>query len=104
MPSHPGPTGYDPFIVDDNHWMTRAIEQAREGISAGPTPFGTVIAADVELVTANHIEVWLRTDPTAHAEIVAVQAAARRRDRRRPGGGATSGQDRPVGLHALLDM
>ncbi len=58
--------------------MRWAIEQARAGIAAGQTPFGSVIVAGDEVIAANHNEVWLRTDPTAHAEIVAIQAASDR--------------------------
>lgn len=74
-----------------NHevWMRRAAAVARAGMAAGQTPFGAVIVraeaapagpagaskpALVE-VAAGHNEVWLRGDPTAHAEVVAIQRA-----------------------------
>jgi len=58
--------------------MSRAIAEARAGIAAGQTPFGAVIVLRDELVASAHNEVWLRHDPTAHAEIVAIQRAAMR--------------------------
>lgn len=61
-----------------NGWMQLAIDQARASIAGGQSPFGSVIVRGHELVAANHNEVWLRTDPTAHAEVVNIQAAARR--------------------------
>ncbi len=64
--------------MDHNGWMMLAIEQARAGIAAGQSPFGSVIVRGGELVTANHNEVWHRCDPTAHAEIVNIQAAAKK--------------------------
>lgn len=58
--------------------MTLAIEQARAGLAAGQSPFGAVIVRGKDLVTANHNEVWRRCDPTAHAEVVTIRAAAAR--------------------------
>lgn len=57
-------------------WMAEAIAQARKGISSGQSPFGAVIVKDGRVVARGHNEVWLRTDPTAHAEVVALQRAA----------------------------
>jgi len=58
--------------------MTRAIEQARRGMAAGQSPFGAVVVRGDELVAGGHNEVWKRCDPTAHAEVVAIQRAAAR--------------------------
>lgn len=57
-------------------WMQQAIEQARAGLARGQSPFGAVIVRGDELLAAGHNEVWLRADPTAHAEVVAIQRAA----------------------------
>jgi tRNA(Arg) A34 adenosine deaminase TadA len=62
--------------MDDAHWMRHAIAQARAGIAAGQSPFGAVVVRGERLVAAGHNEVWRRCDPTAHAEIVAIQRAA----------------------------
>lgn len=56
--------------------MKLAIEQARRAIGMGQSPFGSVIVRGDALVAANHNEVWLRGDPTAHAEITNIRAAA----------------------------
>jgi guanine deaminase len=56
--------------------MLNAIEQARAGIAAGQSPFGAVIVRGDELIASGHNEVWKRGDPTAHAEVVAIQRAA----------------------------
>jgi tRNA(Arg) A34 adenosine deaminase TadA len=61
--------------------MRLAIDQARAGIGAGQSPFGAVIVLAGEVVGAGHNEVWKRTDPTAHAEIVAIGRAAARLSR-----------------------
>lgn len=57
-------------------WMAEAIAQARKGIASGQSPFGAVIVKNEEIIGRAHNEVWLRTDPSAHAEIVAIQRAA----------------------------
>ncbi len=62
--------------MDHERWMALAVERARAGIAAGQSPFGAVIVKDDQLVGAGHNEVWKRTDPTAHAEIVTIQHAA----------------------------
>lgn len=56
--------------------MQAAIAEARRGIAAGQTPFGAVVLRDGQIVAAGHNEVWRRCDPTAHAEVVAIQRAA----------------------------
>lgn len=61
--------------MDHEHWMRAAIEQARAGVRAGQSPFGAVIVRDGALVAAGHNEVWARTDPTAHAEVVCIRRA-----------------------------
>lgn len=59
------------------HWMRLAIEQARKGIASGQSPFGAVVVRRDVLVGAGHNEVWHRTDPTAHAEVVCIQNTAK---------------------------
>jgi len=59
------------------HWMQLAINAAREGIAKGQSPFGAVVVRNGVVVAAGHNEVWKRTDPTAHAEVVCIQNAAR---------------------------
>ena len=39
-------------------------------------PFGAVIVRGDEIVAEGHNEVFLRRDPTAHAEVVAIRRAA----------------------------
>ena len=64
--------------MDHERWMRIAMEQARESIAGGQSPFGSVIVRNGELVSANHNEVWQRCDPTAHGEVVNIQAAAKK--------------------------
>ncbi len=56
--------------------MGMAIERAREAEGHGDVPIGAVVARDGELLAAAGNERELRRDPTAHAEILAIRAAA----------------------------
>ena len=56
--------------------MSLAIERAREAEGHGDVPIGAVIARDNEVLAAAGNERELRADPTAHAEILAIRAAA----------------------------
>jgi tRNA(adenine34) deaminase len=62
--------------AQDLHFMQRAIELAREAEAAGEVPVGAVIVRDGSIIA----EGWNRPigtrDPTAHAEMVALRAAA----------------------------
>ncbi len=57
--------------------MRRAIALSREAMVTGTGgPFGAVIVRDDLVVAEGYNQVLLHTDPTAHAEVVAIRAAA----------------------------
>ena len=56
--------------------MRKAIELSRENVANGGGPFGAVIAKDGEIVAAGVNRVTASCDPTAHAEVSAIRAAA----------------------------
>jgi tRNA(adenine34) deaminase len=56
--------------------MALAIERAREAEGHGDVPIGAVIARDGEVLASAGNERELRADPTAHAEVLAIRAAA----------------------------
>ena len=56
--------------------MALALERAREAERHGDVPIGAVIVRDNEPLAAAGNERELRADPTAHAEILAIRAAA----------------------------
>ena len=58
--------------------MARALEMARAGALRGEVPVGAVIVRGGEVVAESHNRTVERRDPTAHAESVAIRAAARR--------------------------
>lgn len=56
-------------------WMSLALAQARLAFNQDEVPVGAVIVRDGELLSLAHNEKEKRRDPTAHAEILAVQRA-----------------------------
>jgi guanine deaminase len=62
--------------MTDEQCVRLAIESAREGISAGQSPFGAVVVGGGQVVAVAHNTVWRDCDPTAHAEINAIRRAA----------------------------
>src|SRR5437763_14163031 len=62
--------------MTDEDFMRLAIRKTREGIAAGQSPFGAVIVKNGEVIAATHNTVWKMTDPTAHAEVNCIRAAA----------------------------
>ncbi len=67
-----------PDLVDDEHHMRRALSIAREGGSLGEVPVGAVVVLDGEVIGEGYNAPISRHDPTAHAEIQAMRAAAQR--------------------------
>ena len=63
----------------DAQFMQLAIEEARKALAHDDVPVGAVVVHQGEVVGAGHNERERRQDPTAHAETLALQAAARRR-------------------------
>ncbi|HEX9207975.1 MAG TPA: tRNA adenosine(34) deaminase TadA [Steroidobacteraceae bacterium] len=64
----------------DERFMRRAIELARDAEAAGEVPVGAVIVRDGEILAEGFNRPISTHDPTAHAEMVALRAAAARID------------------------
>ena len=58
-------------------WMDRAITQARLARVLGDVPVGAVVVRDGRVIAAAHNRREVDQDPTAHAELLAIRAAAR---------------------------
>ena len=56
--------------------MGLALAEARRALDHGDVPVGAVALVDGEVVATGRNERELRADPTAHAEILALRAAA----------------------------
>ena len=64
---------------DDEFWMRRALDLAREAGRAGEVPVGAVLVSQGEEGGAGSNAPISTCDPSAHAEIRALRMAARRR-------------------------
>jgi tRNA(adenine34) deaminase len=60
----------------DEHFMRLALHEAERAAEHGDVPIGAVVVVAGEVVAGAHNERELRQDPTAHAEILALRAAA----------------------------
>jgi tRNA(adenine34) deaminase len=67
-PTAPGP--------QDERFMRQAMAEAERALGHEDVPIGAVVVHGGEVVGAGHNERELRQDPTAHAEIIALRAAA----------------------------
>ncbi|NLR69774.1 nucleoside deaminase [Novosphingobium sp. ERN07] len=56
--------------------MRLAIEQARSAAAEGEVPIGAVIVKDGTIIATAHNQPRSLRDPTAHAEVLAIRAAA----------------------------
>jgi tRNA(adenine34) deaminase len=62
--------------MPDPAFMQLALEQAQHAWSLGEVPVGAVVVRDGEVIATGFNQPIGRHDPTAHAEIVALRAAA----------------------------
>jgi tRNA(adenine34) deaminase len=62
----------------DENYMRRAIELAGQGEQLGEIPVGAVIVCGDEIIGEGFNQPISSHDPTAHAEVVALRAAANR--------------------------
>jgi len=64
-------------MISDLEAMQAALGEARKANAAGEVPIGAVIVCRGEMIARGQNSVIRTSDPTAHAEIVAVRQAAR---------------------------
>lgn len=65
------------FFPRDEYFMRLALREAERSLGHDDVPVGCVIAHEGEVIGAAPNEREARQDPTAHCEILALQAAAR---------------------------
>ncbi|MFA7602280.1 MAG: nucleoside deaminase [Novosphingobium sp.] len=56
--------------------MARALAEADNAVAAGEVPIGAVVVRDGQVIAAAHNAPRSLRDPTAHAELLAIRAAA----------------------------
>jgi tRNA(adenine34) deaminase len=65
---------------NDAHFMRAALERARAADAAGEVPVGAVLVRNEAIIAGGENRPIAARDPTAHAEIEALRAAARALD------------------------
>ena len=65
------------FSIDDGKFMRVALDEAAEAARRGEVPIGAAIVAEGRVIAAAGNRTITDCDPTAHAEMVALRAAAR---------------------------
>jgi tRNA(adenine34) deaminase len=64
--------------LDGEAFMRAALAEARAGLAAGEVPVGAVVVVEDAIVAQAHNAPIALSDPTAHAEILALREAARK--------------------------
>ncbi len=59
----------------ENYFMEQALDLARQAYKAGEVPVGAVLVLNDQIIGRGYNSVISRSDPTAHAEIMALREA-----------------------------
>ena len=65
------------FFPRDEWFMRLALREAERALEHDDVPIGAIVVHEGEVIGAGKNERELRGDPTAHAEVLALRAAAR---------------------------
>ena len=65
------------FFPRDEYFMRLALREAALALDHDDVPIGAIVVQEGEVIGAGHNERELRSDPTAHAELIALREAAR---------------------------
>ncbi len=70
-----GEMNLDAIMVDHRRWMKTALREAERAFDEGEVPVGAIVVSDNQIVGRGHNQVERLSDPTAHAEVIAITAA-----------------------------
>ncbi len=62
--------------MDDQYWMQQALALARQAADQGEVPVGALVVRDSQLLGQGYNQPIIASDPSAHAEIVAIRNAS----------------------------
>jgi tRNA(adenine34) deaminase len=65
-----------PAVMTHEHYMQRALAEARRAADCGEAPVGAVVVCEGRIVASARNERETLRDPTAHAEMIAITQAA----------------------------
>jgi len=63
-------------VYSPERYMQEALKQAQTALESDEVPVGAVVVSNNRIIARAHNQVELLNDPTAHAEILAITAAA----------------------------
>jgi tRNA(adenine34) deaminase len=63
---------------DDAYWMGKALREAEKAAARGEVPIGAVVVRDGVVIGRGYNLREAKSDPSAHAEMIAIRQAARR--------------------------
>ena len=63
--------------MDDQYWMQQALALARQAADNGEVPVGALVVRDNQWLGEGYNQPIIASDPSAHAEIVAMRSASR---------------------------
>ncbi len=61
---------------DDEKWMLEALKEAQKAFKKDEVPIGAVVVKEGRVIARGHNQVEMLRDATAHAEMLAITAAA----------------------------
>ena len=63
-------------VYTDTYFMKQALKEAQKAFDQGEVPVGAVVVCDNQIIARAHNQTELLNDVTAHAEMIAITAAA----------------------------
>jgi tRNA(adenine34) deaminase len=75
VPAHPSTQDPRPKTASDELWMEEALRCAQRALEAGEVPVGAVVVSGGRIVGQGWNRNLTTSDPTAHAEILALREA-----------------------------
>ena len=63
-------------MTDDERWMDSALREAEQAFKKKEVPIGAVVVQNGRIVGRGYNQIESLRDPTAHAEMIAITAAA----------------------------
>lgn len=63
-------------LFDDTYFMRKALDEARDAYEEGEIPVGAVVVCNNQIIARAHNQTERLCDVTAHAEMLAITAAA----------------------------